>query len=352
MKILHIAYFGKSGKLNGVAEAVTNLANAQKRFGHEVKIAITTNHSIVDDSFIYYLPTDKELLDLLKSYTPSIVVFHSLYEFQQITFSYIFRKYNIPYLLVFHGGASIDNAKKGWLKKKIANVIFFNWFIYKAKAVIYLNQNEYEKSIFKRINKKYFIIPNGVNIPQNIPTNNNNRKINITYLSRIDYYGKGLDVLLLAIKKLKSEGWADKIVFSFYGHSYDNMYKKLFGFGDFLEYKGFVTGPQKAQAFIESSIIILPSRSEGMPMVILEALSFGRPCIVTPMTNMSEIIRDNECGWVIDLTVDSIIETIKNAYHNLIDNPDFYYCNCRKVAQDYSWDKVAKESVDVYQSLI
>lgn len=352
MKILHIAYFGKVGKLNGIYEAVSCLATTQANLGNEAKIAITTEQSVVDEQFIYYTPTIKEFKHLLDSYRPDIVVFNSLYEIQQITFSHLLRKRNIPYILVFHGGASKDNAKKGWLKKKIANILLFDWFIHKAKAVVYLSKNEYEKSVFKRINRHYHILPNGVNVPKNVTRHEIKDKMNITFLSRIDYYGKGIDVLLEAVRILQQEGWADRIEFNFYGNKYDDSYKLLLEYGDFVKYHGFVAGEDKAEALKRASLNILPSRSEGMPMTILEALSYGCPCMVTRMTNMADLIKDDHCGWVIDLTAESIVKTIKEAYSELKENPNKYYSNCRNTALRYSWDNVAKESLKFYNKII
>ena len=196
-------------------------------------------------------------------------------------------------------------------------------------------------------------MPNGVNVPNDVlPSRVVLEKINITFLSRIDYYGKGIDVLLEAIKKLQNEGWDDKIEFNFYGNKYDDTYKLLLEYGDFVKYHGFVTGDEKAEVLKKASINILPSRSEGMPMTILEALSYGCPCMVTPMTNMAELIKDNHCGWVIDLTAESIVQTIKKAYEDLFDNPNKYFEECRNTAKKYSWDNVAKKSIMFYQKII
>lgn len=352
MKILHIAYFGRSGKLNGIYEAVTCLAEAQRKLEHEVKIAITTRQSVVDEETIFFTPKVDCLKKLLDSFHPDIVVFHSLYEIQQITFSAVLRRRCIPYVLTFHGGASKDNAKKGWIKKKIANWLLFDWFIHKAKAVIYLSENEYQKSIFKRINRRHFILPNGVNIPASVHPHTMDGKMNITFLSRIDYYGKGMDVLLVAIRRLQEEGWEDKLQFNFYGNKYDDTYKLLLEYGDFVKYHGFVAGREKATALQQATINILPSRSEGMPMTILEALSYGCPCMVTPMTNMAELVKDNRCGWVINLTPESIVENIKKAYNELSINPNIYFDNCRNVAQKFSWNNVAAESINMYRQII
>lgn len=351
MKVLHVAYFGRNGNLNGIYEAVNSLALAQSKIGVNVKIAITSNQPVVDDKFIYFTPTLREFKILLDDYIPDLIVFNSLYEFQQITFSHELRNRKIPYILAFHGGASKDNAKKGWLKKMVANILFWNYFIHKAKAVVYLNQNEFNKSIFKRINKVYFIIPNGVELPLNAPKYVG-KKMNIAFLSRIDYYGKGLDVLLPAIQQLKDEGWDDKIQFSFYGFPSDNSYKLLSQFGDFLKYEGYVTGEEKAIAFRKATINILPSRSEGMPMTILEALSYGRPCMVTSMTNMGDLIVNNNCGWLIELTQESIVGAIKKAYYEFLENPNKYYSNCIQVADEYSWQNIAQKTLDMYKKVL
>ena len=89
-----------------------------------------------------------------------------------------------------------------------------------------------------------------------------------------------------------------------------------------------------------------------MPMTILEALSYGCPCMVTPMTNMAELIKENHCGWVIELTAESITETIKKAYEELSVSPNKYFEECRNTAKRYSWDNVAKKSIMFYQKII
>ena len=69
------------------------------------------------------------------------------------------------------------------------------------------------------------------------------------------------------------------------------------------------------------------------------------------MTNMAELIKDNHCGWVIDLTAESIAQTIKKAYEELFDNPNKYFEECRNTAKKYSWDNVAKRSIMFYQKI-
>ena len=54
-------------------------------------------------------------------------------------------------------------------------------------------------------------------------------------------------------------------------------------------------------------LLIQPSRTEGMPNSVLEAMSIAIPSYVTEFTNMGEIIRNANNGWVVELSSDSIL---------------------------------------------
>jgi glycosyltransferase involved in cell wall biosynthesis len=53
-------------------------------------------------------------------------------------------------------------------------------------------------------------------------------------------------------------------------------------------------------------ILVLPSRTEGMPMVILEAMQAGVVCLATAVGGIPELIKDNETGMIITRNVDDI----------------------------------------------
>lgn len=352
MKILHVAYFGMDGKLNGVSEAVMKLARAQKEYVPEVRICITTRHSIIDEKFIHYTPSLNDFKRVVESFNPDIVSFHSLYEFQQITFSHYLRTHNTPYVLVFHGGASSDNAKKNWFKKKVANLIFWDYFIHKAKRVIYLSRTEESKSVFRRINKYSVIIGNGTEYPTDLSCPPIHEQINIAFIGRLDYWGKGLDLLFAAIKELQEEGWENRLHFTFYGAQYDDTPEKIKALEPMAHWLGFVSGKEKENAYQNSDILILPSRSEGMPMCVLEALSYGVPCMVTPETNMADVIESGHCGWVINLDVNNIVDTIKSAYSDIMHNKAKLFDNSRKVSEAYSWPNLAKLAIETYKEVL
>ena len=73
-----------------------------------------------------------------------------------------------------------------------------------------------------------------------------------------------------------------------------------------------INGPlfneEKFEQISNFDIFIHPSRSEGMPNAVLEAMSMSIPIMVTPGTNMGEIIKDSNSGWLVNTDSQSILE--------------------------------------------
>ncbi len=103
---------------------------------------------------------------------------------------------------------------------------------------------------------------------------------------------------------------------------------------------------EKESVFEESNIMILTSRYEGFPITVLEALSYGNPCIVTNGTNVRKMIEANNIGWGTEY--DKISETILKAIEDYKNNPASYVKNTRDfVKENYSWSEISKLSIEL-----
>jgi glycosyltransferase involved in cell wall biosynthesis len=69
---------------------------------------------------------------------------------------------------------------------------------------------------------------------------------------------------------------------------------------EIVEYLGWVQGEQKNMLFSKADVYILPSYSEGLPISILEAMSFKLPVISTPVGGIPEIVEDNTNGKLVE----------------------------------------------------
>lgn len=65
----------------------------------------------------------------------------------------------------------------------------------------------------------------------------------------------------------------------------------------------------------EHHALILPSRSEGLPLAIIEAMSLGRPVIVTNAGGNAEIVEENVTGFIGEANVNDFGEAMERAWH-------------------------------------
>ena len=275
---------------------------------------------------------------------PDVVVFEGLYFKEYIAFAKELRKSHIPYIIVPRGSMTYQAMHNhAWLKKWIAHKLYFNKFIKYAWKIQFLTKQEsLDSSNFK---KAYFIVPNGINPPQTYKQSFSSTSIKAIFIGRIDIYHKGLDLLLNAFVGIEEILKLAKFSLNIYGPQRYDYYKVK----EFIENNNLseivilndeIEGDEKKNALLASDLFIMTSRFEGHPMGLIEALSYGLPCLVTTGTNMAdEIIRHN-AGWGVNISE----KDIQNALLKIIKNKSSYFekgNNARKLSQFYNWKDLA-----------
>lgn len=350
MKIIHISTIGRAS--NGIYFVLKNLIPEQQALGNEVQ-GYNVCRTGVHENNLQYLEYNG-FRNILETNRPDIVIFHGIYYKEAIRFSRLLRKNKIPYLIELHGAQSKQNLKKSPIKKKLINYFFLNHVIKRANGVIYLNSSELNNSTVACLNKNNVIIPNGCHPRKLRFSDKKPESLELLFLGRLNIDHKGLDLMIPAVKKAYHYGL--NIHLSIYGRGKDKeihwLNEQLKGYEGIIDFFGEVFGQQKEKAFINSDVLLLTSRYEGFPMVILEAFSYGLPCIVTPETNVSEIIETDGSGLVAHGDVDSIAEAI-TAYYGCSDKEHREFSrNAIFSSQKFDWKKIGQKSVDIYSSLI
>lgn len=129
------------------------------------------------------------------------------------------------------------------------------------------------------------------NSADKILENSNNSALRLMFMGSLNER-KGILDLILAVQKLKN-----RVVLKIYGgFDSDQVFQKRFydlllG-NSAIEYCGYISGLDKEKAFSKSDIFILPSYAEGMPIVIMEALSKGCAIISTNVGAIPEIVTE------------------------------------------------------------
>ena len=284
---------------------------------------------------------------------PDLVVFEGFYFISFIKLAKECKKKKIPYVIVPRSNLTWQGQKQKRLKKVIANFLIFKPFAKKAVAIQYLTEREKNDS-GNKWNKNSFIIPNGMS-KKELTVRKSGDSISGAYIGRFAIYQKGLDLLIEACKSLANEFRQNKIIMNFYG--VENAEKELFrkqvddlGLSDILVVKKEIFGEEKAKVLKETDFFIMTSRFEGMPMSLIEAMSYSLPCFVTDGTYMADEVKEYNAGWACETNVASI----KNSLLTMMSEKDKFIEkgeNAHKLSLNYSWDEIAKKSHEIYSKL-
>ncbi len=149
--------------------------------------------------------------------------------------------------------------------------------------------------------EKIVVKTNSVFLPDLSERNENRDRLVVLYLSRIEER-KGVYELLDAIKNYPELRERFSFVIAGPGtHSSDDVRTRVasLGFSDFVEMPGPLVGKDKDKAYRNADIYLLQSFAEGMPIGLLEAMSYGLACITTPVGGIPDVVRDRKNGLLI-----------------------------------------------------
>jgi len=217
-----------------------------------------------------------------------------------------YRKYiiflSVKYLLGrkviyhIHGGAyhKFEKNSGSIIKKSIHHMID------KSNAIICLSNSwkQYYTSSFHA--KRVFVLNNIIPKPK---LNNKIREkkiIHFLFLGKI-YKEKGIYDLLEVIQENK-DYLHGKVKITIGGNGETDILERMideFKVSDIVEFIGWVSGEKKDKLLAESDIFILPSYYEGLPISILEAMSYRSSIISTDVGGISTIVKNDKNGFLI-----------------------------------------------------
>lgn len=282
---------------------------------------------------------------------PDLVIFEGMYKYLAIRMTYSVLMNNIPYAIIPRCELTEKAQIRKKMKKIIANKFFFYKFAQKAVFIQYLTKEE-KKESGEKWNKKTIVIPNGISIKEK-KSHFCANGIRGTYVGRLEMYHKGLDIMLEAIKENKDLLRCYDCSIELYGPDRNNTLNKLieliaeYDIGDIVNINGPIFDVEKEKVLLETDFFIMTSRFEGHPMGLIEALSYGIPCLVTRGTNMYDEIAETKAGWAAENDVKDVSRKIRNMLLNS-DNFEEISENAFLLAKRFNWDKIAKLSHELY----
>jgi len=151
--------------------------------------------------------------------------------------------------------------------------------------------------------KNIVILNNPVAVPEKLAWNRferNEKILNILFLGRVGDR-KGVFDLIEVINRHK-ELWEGKIKLKIGGDGdVDRLLKfiETENLSNIIEYTGWVDGQKKHELLSECDVLVLPSYNEGLPISILEAMSYGKAIVSTKVGGIPEVVKHQENGFLI-----------------------------------------------------
>ena len=171
--------------------------------------------------------------------------------------------------------------------------------------------NEYEKEIFRNLNKKskIEIIRNGVNLETLVSKKNFKEKygINSRFILFVGRFSKskGIENLINALNMIKHKGlFSDvRLVIMGVDFGYEQKMEEMIKKFDLSEKIMVIKNPPRddvISAYGESEFLILPSQWELSPLVPLESFAFKKPVISTKSHGIPFTVQDNKNGILVE----------------------------------------------------
>ena len=197
-------------------------------------------------------------------------------------------------------------------------------------------------------------IPNGVNRPEIQSAKLITEKFDLTKDSYILFLGrlvpeKGLRYLIEAFKAVKTN---KKLVIAGGSSDTDSFMKELQESAksdNRIIFTGFVQGQLLDELYSNAYIYTLPSDLEGMPLSLLEAMSYGNCCLVSDIPECVEVVEDKALVFKKSDTED-LRTTLQKACEHPESVAELKQTAADFICQKYNWDNVVEETVKLYRS--
>ena len=368
---LIIAMFGHKripSREGGIEVVVTELSTRMAALGHSVTCFNRGGHHVSGSEFDRSVSDTYKGVKLKKVWTVDKKGLAAMSASVSAAFRTAFGRYDIVHIhaegpsfmcwlpRLFRKRVIVTIHGLDWARAKWGR--FASWYIKSgeknaarfADEIIVLSKGvqEYFRKTYGR---DTVLIPNGVVRPEKREAAEIRKKWNLQKDSYILFLGrlvpeKGVHYLVEAWKSIQTD---KKLVIaggSSDTHDYMDQLKALAG--DDVIFTGFQQGQVLEELYSNAYVYVLPSDLEGMPLSLLEAMSYGNCCLVSSIEECTQVTEDH--AVVFDK---GNIRDLQEKLQWLIDHPEKVkqYQNTASafICKKYSWDDMVNKTINLYR---
>ena len=195
------------------------------------------------------------------------------------------------------------------------------------------------------------IIPNGVDSERFAPGERDWKTPHMLFVGRV-VYQKGLDILLHSLANFTHLSWDLTVVGDGPLRPSLEALAHNLGIGDRVRFAGWLKDEALVAEYRRANLFPYPSRHEGMPNAVLEAMAAGLPVIATRIAGNEELVLDGKTGILVEKENQLAFE---KALARLLDAPAkrqaLGEAARRRVQADYPWERVASRYLQIMERI-
>lgn len=318
--------------------------------------------------FSFNLKAKKKIEEIYNN--QNIDILHFTYDFYKITIRK--EKISTPIIATLHHPWS---AERRFIKAKIPRPAYFrrlvvlSHFVKMSKKIcdnadklIAISRYTAQSYISEFLvpPDKIEIIPNAVDTNKFHPEvegyeirkrlNLEEKERVVLFVGRLDY-NKGIEYLLRSFSRINEEGIEARLVIV--GEGALKKYICKYPLKNSIIPVGHVSEEDLPKFYAASNLVVLPSLMEGFGITLLEAMASGKPCVATRAGGIEDVVINGETGLLVP-PADSY--SLYHAIHTLLTDgklsKEFGTAGRKRAENYFTWDKVAKRTVEVYKEVM
>lgn len=213
--------------------------------------------------------------------------------------AWVARRSGAKVVLHIHGARFDEFCREsGWVARRMMRRILTS-----ADRVIVLSQHWKEVLLKTAPRAQLAVIPNAIELPSRNRQKRREGRCRFMLLAKMDEW-KGIDDLLLACGSLAHSDVPFELILAGPAGSAGDatvLNRKIadLALSDRIVYAGPVAGDQKEELLRWADVYVQPSHHEGLPLSVLEAMSFALPVITTTVGALPEVIEDGVHGRLV-----------------------------------------------------
>ena len=373
MRPLRIAMFGHKhypSREGGIEVVVQELSSRMAKLGHHVTCYNRGGHHVSGKEFdgkklneyegvtLKTVPTinKKGLAAVSSSFFAALACAVGPYDVVHIhaegpaAMSWLPKLFGKRVVVTIHGLDHQRGKKWGKLARKYILEGEKNAVRY-ADKIIVLSRGV-QKYFADTYGRDTVFIPNGVDRPRILPANLIRERYGLEKNGYFLFLGrlvpeKGIQYLIDAFKKINTE---KKLVIAGGSSDSDGFMQaitRLTADDPRIIFTGFVQGQMLAELYSNAYVYCLPSDLEGMPLSLLEAMSYGNCCLTSDIAECTEVVEDKAITFA-----RGDCEALKEVLQKLCNHPEMvehYKTNAADyICQKYNWDTVTQQTLAQY----